>query len=99
MRNDLVETIQWRIEKLFIELNFKPTFINNEIVYQYNENYYKLTYIKGLQCFVIESAESFEDAQKNLYEDCDLYPITLEESLIRVLEDDLKKYYINHSGV
>jgi hypothetical protein len=37
---------------------------------------------------------TLEDAQKNLYEDGDLYPVSLGDSLINLFEEDMVKYML-----
>jgi hypothetical protein len=56
----------------------------------------KINYIIGLKSFVLESALCYADAQKNAYEDTDVYPLSLgENKLIEELRKDLIKHYIN----
>ncbi len=48
--------------------------------------YYKVTFVKGLKSYVIEFANSYEEAGNNVFEDCDSYPILLNEvELIDIL--------------
>ena len=46
-----------------------------------DETYFKPTYI-GKSCFVIEYADSIDDAKKNLYEDGDSFPLEMGETAI-----------------
>ena len=89
--NDLLE----KIEELFINLGFKKITINEKDFFTYKDSYYKVTNVKDLNAFVIESAESIEDVKKNVFEDSDIYPISMGENLIEKLKEDLVKYYMN----
>ncbi|GIO41759.1 hypothetical protein [Paenibacillus apis] len=74
-----METIENKIILLFKELNFKREVINNSVVYESEGKYLKLTFINKLKSYVIEYADSYDEANKNLFEDGDLYPITMDE--------------------
>lgn len=74
-----METIENKIILLFKELNFKREVINNSVVYESEGKYLKLTFINKLKSYVIEYADSYDEATKNLFEDGDLYPITMDE--------------------
>ena len=90
-----MDSIKERIEILLEELGFKKVNVNGNILYLYRGCYYKVTYIKGLKSFVIECASNYDEAQNNVFEDGDLYPISLgENALLDKLRSDLVKYYI-----
>ena len=72
--------IENKIISLFKELNFKEEVINNFVVYEFEGKYLKLTFINKLKAYVIEYADSYDEANKNLFEDGDLYPITMDEA-------------------
>lgn len=74
-----METIENKISSLFKELNFKRKVINNSVVYESEGKYLKLTFINKLNSYVIEYADSYDEANKNLYEDGDLFPMTMDE--------------------
>lgn len=74
-----METIENKIISLFKELNFKEEIINNSVVYESEGKYLKLTFINKLKSFVIEYADNYNEAKKNLFEDGDLYPVTMDE--------------------
>lgn len=83
------------IKKLFIQLGFERIEIDNNEYLKYNDCYCRITYLKSLKAFVIESADSFDDAKKGLLEDGDLYYIdTDEETLLKSIKIDIQKYYI-----
>lgn len=74
----------------FKELNFNEEVINNSIVYEYEGRYFKISFINQLKSFVIEYADSYNEAIKNLFEDGDLYSITMdEEELISKIRDEI----------
>ncbi|PZD93002.1 hypothetical protein DNH61_24750 [Paenibacillus sambharensis] len=74
-----METVENKIISLFKELNYKEKVINNSVVYESEGKYLKLTFINKLKSYVIEYADSYDEATKNLFEDGDLYPITMDE--------------------
>ena len=86
---------QKEIEKLFLEMGFAEVTINGTIFYKYGKTYYKISYIEDLNSFVIEYAETKNEAEKNLLEDGDLYSITLgEQQLLEQIKNDLLQFYM-----
>ncbi|WP_188067670.1 hypothetical protein [Brevibacillus brevis] len=84
-----------KIEFLFQELNFERVILNGTPLLLHGGTYYKITFVKGLNAYVIEFA-SYDEAVKNMFEDGDVYPISLgEDKLISELRHDLINYYIN----
>ncbi|WP_342561914.1 hypothetical protein NST84_20010 [Paenibacillus sp. FSL R7-0345] len=69
-----------KIISLLKELNYKEVIINNTVVYTSEGKYLKLTFISGLKSFVLEYADSYDEAEKNLFEDADLFPLTMDEA-------------------
>jgi hypothetical protein len=89
-----IKSIENKIKDVLKVFNFKEVIINDEIVYEYKNQYYKFTYVAALKAFVIESAENYKDAVMNVFEDSDIYPIALgNKNLIEQICNDLKKYY------
>lgn len=94
--NDIVEKIKSKAMDMFVELGCKIVRINEELVYEKKGVFYKFAFIKGFKSFVVEYAENIDEAQKNRYEDGDLFPLSLgEEKLIEALRGDLIKYYFD----
>ncbi|MFC9775342.1 hypothetical protein [Paenibacillus chitinolyticus] len=88
--------LQKKIEALFQELKFEKVIVNGIPLLFHGGVYYKITFVKGLNSYVIEFANSYDEALKNMFEDGDLYPISLsEDKLIDELRHDLIKFYIN----
>lgn len=84
-----------KMEEIFINLGFKAVTINGITFMRYKECYCKITFIKDWSAFVIESAGNFQDAEKGILEDGDLYYTDISESeLLSRLESDLIKYYM-----
>lgn len=87
--------LQEKIESLFQELNFERVIVNGTSLLFHGGNYYKITFVKGLNSYVIEFARSYDEAVKNMFEDGDVYPISLgEDKLINELRDDLINFYM-----
>lgn len=92
-----IDIFKGRIYNLLEELGFKKEVINGVELYSYDKCYYKITYIERFKSFVIEYADSYDDAIKNMFWDGDLYSISLGENLIDELRNDLFRFYINKS--
>lgn len=60
------------------ELGFKKLILYDQHIYQWGQSYYKVTFINDLQVYVIESALTPEEAEKDKFEDNDSYPLSLE---------------------
>ncbi|MFE3573963.1 hypothetical protein [Lysinibacillus sp. NPDC059133] len=85
-----------KIESLFEELGFKKVRVNSTTLFLHSGIYYKVTFIKGLKSYVIEFANSYDEANNNVFEDGDLYSMSMnEDELIKKLRHDLVNYYIN----
>ena len=88
------EILLKKIDESFIRHGFIKEIVNGRTNYVRNGKYRKVTYVEGLQGFVIEYADSLHEAQKNLYEDGDVYPLSLKSSLIGLLEKDIIKFML-----
>ncbi|NUU74529.1 hypothetical protein [Paenibacillus xylanilyticus] len=85
-----------KIESLIQELNFEKVYVSGTPLLLRDGIYYKITFVEGLNSYVIEFASSYDEAVKNMFEDGDIYPISLgEDQLICQLRHDLKKFYLN----
>jgi len=79
---------------IFLKLGFEQVVINSKKVYCNARGYYRLAFVQSFNGFVIEYADSFNDACNNRYEDGDTIPISLgEEEFLQLLENTLVKYY------
>lgn len=88
--------LEKKIEALFIELKFEKVIVNGIPLLLNGGTYYKITFVKGLKSYVIEFANSYDEAVNNVFEDGDVYPISLsEDELIDKLRHDIINYYIN----
>ncbi|MEQ7053735.1 hypothetical protein ABN764_24155 [Paenibacillaceae sp. P-4] len=74
-----MNSIEKKIEGLFRELQFEKEILNNTNVFVHDGKYCRVTFIKTLESYVIEYADSFDEAEKNLFEDGDLFPLSLGE--------------------
>ena len=97
MTDTQIENIKRKAEDLFIEMSFKQINLHNEAIYEYKGGYHKFTFVRGLNGFVMELADSLDEAKKNRFEDGDLYPISLgEKGILIQLRDDINKYYLSY---
>lgn len=84
-----------KIKDLFEELGFETVIINEQL-YSQDGSYYKITYVEGLKAIVIESAANYDEAKNKVFEDSDLYPISLgEDEILIKLRNDLMKDYLS----
>ena len=92
--SSLAVQIEAKASDIFMKLGFESTHVNSEKVYKNENGYHMFTFIEGLGVFVIEWAQSLDKASRNMYEDCDLLPISLgEDELLRQLENILIEHY------
>jgi hypothetical protein len=89
---NVMDNIKNKIDNLFKELGFEFRNINGNIYYFMNNYYYKMTYLKKINSFVIEYAGSYNEACNNLFEDGDIYPLSSEEEFLKNLHKDLINY-------
>ncbi len=88
--------LQSKIESIFLELNFKQVIVNGEKLFEHKGHFHTVSFVSGLNSFVIESASNLSEAEKNVFEDSGVYPLSLgEEVLLREIRSDLIKFYIN----
>ena len=79
-----------KIISLLKELNYKEIISNNTVVYTSKGKYLKLTFIRSLKSYVLEYADSYDEAEKNLFEDGDLFPLTMNEAeLLCKMRDEI----------
>jgi hypothetical protein len=91
---ECMNDIRTKIYSAFKELGYDIVEIEGKKLYHRNGSYYRLTYIEAFRAYVIEYANSYEEAKNNVFEDGDTYSIDLEESeFIEKLKSDLLKYY------
>ena len=92
-----MDMLKEQMERILLDYDFELYYINDEKVYLNKKtgHYHCITYVKGLKSYVIESADNFEEAQKNRFEDSDVYPIAMgEKDLLKAFRKDIEKYYI-----
>lgn len=95
MDTNEIKSVENKIKDVLKVYNFKEVIINDDIVYEYKDQYYKFTYVPDLKAFVIESSDNYNDAFLNVYEDLDIYPLALgKNNLIEQIIKDLEKYYL-----
>lgn len=85
-----MNSIEKKIEGLFRELQFEKKILNNTNVFVQDGKYCRVTFIKTLESYVIEYADSYDEAEKNLFEDGDLFPLSLgEDELINRMRNEI----------
>lgn len=87
---DKIEQLLTKIEDLLLNLGFKKIKINDDINYVYGNMYCIPNYIETLG-FLIEYADSLEEAQKNWHEDGESFPLEMgEEAILAGLEKEIR---------
>ena len=94
MMDNKIQQIEIKAAELFKELGFEIVLINQEKIYKYKECYHRFSFVGSLGGFVIESAMNRDEAEKNIYEDSDIFPISDSEELLNDIETILRKYYL-----
>ena len=89
-----MEELYAKIEQLLLDLGFSKVIINTKQLFQQGKAYYKITFIKQFDGFVIEYAENKQDAEKEMFTDGDIYPLALGEKLLGKIKSDLLESYI-----
>jgi len=77
-----MESIENKIIALLMKLNYKKRKINDYEIYESEGKYLKLTFLNLLDSYVIEYADSYDEAKKNLFEDGDLYPVSMDDDVL-----------------
>lgn len=95
LKAQMILSILDKAEKLFTETNLKVEQLDAGRVFSYKGGYYRFTFVKGLEAFVLEYAESLEEAQKYRYEDSELYPLVLGDGgILDKLRNDIGNYIL-----
>lgn len=66
--------------------------INDRVNYVYKNHFYRIGYVSTLG-FIIEYAGSFQEVIRNLYEDGDIFPLSLGKNLVETMKEDMIKCY------
>jgi len=74
------------------KLNAEVINIDGTDVIKVNDNYYRITLVEGLGGYVIEYAETLDDAKNNLFEDCDVIENNVDSSK---LVDNIVSYILD----
>lgn len=86
--------IRNKIDNALKELGYDIVEIEGKEFYHNKGSYYRFTYIEAFRAYVIEYANSYEEAKNNVFEDGDTYSIDLDENeFIEKLKTDLLRYY------
>ena len=89
-----IEQILQQIKELFLNLNFKEIEINGRINYFIGDTYCVPQYIESLG-FLIEYADSLENAKKNWHEDGESFPIGMgANGILSGIGEELRRYVL-----
>lgn len=81
-------------EKIFESLGFKKHQVNKANAFEKDGAYYRLTYLNEEMGYIIESAESLEDAKLNRFEDDDIIKVLeTEDETIEAIKNCLEQFY------
>lgn len=86
-------TIQ-AMERILQQAGAKPAMVQSDAVLEHDGEYYRISFGSGLG-FIVEWAGSFEEAQKNRYENIEVYPHDWsEEKILEAFRSELKTHSI-----
>ena len=84
-----------KIESLFLETGFQRETLGETQCLVYHNCYCRVSYLSHYNAFVIESADSYQEAINHLFEDGDLYYIDIGEiELLNQIKKDIARYYL-----
>ena len=97
-----VEQILEKIKLMLLKMGFEKTTVTNqyrtETNYVYGNLYCIPQYVESL-VFLIEYADSLEEAQKHWHEDGDAFPLSMgEKAVLEGLEQEVQQTLIQFSG-
>lgn len=83
------------IDNLFKELGYiKKILSDNSICYMKGDVHCKFEYVSSLNAYILSSAESYKEADHNLFEDDELYSDLLDEKrILDKLKSDLTVFF------
>ena len=92
--NKKEENMIRKMEMVFETLGWNRAVVNEVENFELNGVYVKITLHNWLNSYILESADSIEDAKNNLYEDSDLYSLDgNEEEILKEMEQSLRNNY------
>lgn len=97
IKSKYIDGILEIVKERLLKLGLIPEILNHELFYTFpGSGYYRVSFASELNSFVIESAETKEEAEKNVLEDSDLFPLFLgKEKIVKEMEEWFIKYCIN----
>ncbi len=92
--DDNLTALQTRVHDMMIRLGFEEKQIHHQSVYRIQDKYVKISYETGYAA--LEIAHSLTDAEKNMYEDLDLYDFDSmkEMDISEEIEKDIVRYVL-----
>ena len=92
--NESINQISQQMGQVFLSLGFQKTIINDKINYEYKGSYRRIDYNSSIG-LIIEFAETLEEAEKNVYEDDETYPLSLGDELFDFFKKDVIRYMLD----
>lgn len=91
---DIIQA-QNQLENIFLELGFVYQIINGKKYLVFNNTYCKISFIYAEDSFVIETADTYEEAGKGVLEDSDWFSIEDVKEHQEKIRNMIINYYIN----
>ena len=77
-----------KIKKVFLDNGYKMEIINGKEVFVKGNLYQRIDFVKDWNEYIIESAFSREEAEKNLFEDSDFISVNAtDEEILEVMKE------------
>lgn len=85
---------QNRLESIFVELGFEYNIINEKKYLVFNNTYCKISFIYAENSFVIETADTYAEAEKGVLEDSDWFSIDDIKEHQEKIRNIIMNYYM-----
>ncbi len=86
-----------KLRNFLMHNNFTYETINGKLNFIYNSNYFTVTYVEVLRCYILEVSDNRSRALVYDYEDYSYYSSELSvNEVVREIESDLSKYMKNN---
>ncbi len=85
---------QNRLENIFVELGFEYNIINEKKYLVFNNTYCKISFIYAENSFVIETADTYAEAEKGVLEDSDWFSIDDIKEHQEKIRNIIMNYYM-----
>lgn len=88
--NDIIS----KLANILLDNNWEYETINGIQFYKKNDAFIKFSYSEGLNSIILETAETIEEAERDIFEDSELYSISdSKERILEKIAKDVNLYF------